>query len=97
MQILVRNAENLQNVERFGYSDPHVILDIEGGYRVKYKFIIHIFYPKKSHFQIIGASNIKNIFRFALKNENVRNVFIHEEFALRKGDVLYLLLLVLTV
>lgn len=30
LQILVRNAQNLQNVERFGYSDPHVILDVEG-------------------------------------------------------------------
>ena len=31
LHVLVRNAQNLQNVERFGYSDPHVILELEGG------------------------------------------------------------------
>ena len=30
VQVLVRNAQNLQNVERFGYSDPHVVLELEG-------------------------------------------------------------------
>ena len=30
LQVLVRNAQNLQNVERFGYSDPHVILELDG-------------------------------------------------------------------
>eukprot|EP00116_Pleurobrachia_bachei_P011154 sb/3471416/ len=30
LHVLVRNAENLQNVERFGFSDPHVILELEG-------------------------------------------------------------------
>ena len=33
VQVLVRNAQNLQNVERFGYSDPHVLLDLEGKFR----------------------------------------------------------------
>ena len=31
LHVLVRNAQSLQNVERFGYSDPHVILEVEGG------------------------------------------------------------------
>ena len=30
VQILVRNAQSLQNVERFGYSDPYVIFELEG-------------------------------------------------------------------
>ena len=30
LHVLVRNAQSLQNVERFGYSDPHCILELEG-------------------------------------------------------------------
>lgn len=52
VQILVRNAQSLQNVERFGYSDPYVIFELEGEW-------VYSRDRKKRYVQLVTVHQVK--------------------------------------